>query len=70
MDPHLGAVRCLPGDRFLLCTDGVNDGLWDQRLEEYTRTDGGERSRAALIVERAVEESGRDNCTAVVVELL
>ncbi|HWB05842.1 MAG TPA: protein phosphatase 2C domain-containing protein [Verrucomicrobiales bacterium] len=68
MEPQIGAVDCQAGDRFLLCTDGVNDGLWDQRLEEYLKSPGEEKSRAARIVERAVAESGRDNCTAVVVE--
>jgi protein phosphatase len=69
VEPHLGAVSCQAGDRFLLCTDGVIDGIWDQRLAEFlTETDSG-TPRAKSIVEHAVSESGRDNCTAVVVEL-
>jgi protein phosphatase len=68
LEPHLGAVSCQPGDRFLLCTDGVIDGLWDQRLEECLKAPAGDKAKAAQIVERAVSESGRDNCTAVVVE--
>ena len=72
VDPHLGAVGCQPGDRFLLCTDGVIDGLWDARLAEYLSlpSDAGTGSSLAQhIVGKAVEESGRDNSTAVVVEI-
>jgi len=67
LNPQFGSVSCHSGDRFLLCTDGVNDGLWDTRLEEYLGTPT-DQPKAARIVERAVAESGKDNCTAVVVE--
>jgi len=69
IDPQLGAVSCQAGDRFLLCTDGVVDGLWDQRLEEFMAAPVTDTPRARCIVERAVSESGRDNSTAVVVEV-
>ena len=69
LDPHLGAVSCQAGDRFLLCTDGVIDGLWDQRLQEMMQAAPAEKPRAFQIVEKAVAESGRDNCTAVVVQI-
>ena len=26
-DPQVGAVSCQPGDRFLFCSDGLNDGV-------------------------------------------
>lgn len=67
LNPHFGAVSCHPGDRFLLCSDGVMDGLWDNRIEEYMSIPS-EQPRAFKIVERAVAESGKDNCTALVVE--
>ncbi|WP_245846559.1 PP2C family protein-serine/threonine phosphatase [Prosthecobacter debontii] len=67
LHPHFGAVSCHPGDKFLLCSDGITDGLWDNRLEEYLKTPQ-DQPKAFKIVERAVAESGKDNCTAVVVE--
>lgn len=72
VDPQVGAVGCQPGDRFLLCSDGLIDGLWDRSLEELVRDAGhdpGRRTTAQILVESAVENSGRDNTTAVVVEL-
>ncbi len=75
VEPHLGAVGCRPGDRFLICSDGLIDGLWDRQLEETLRTatvaaDGGAASPAQQLVTAAVDTSGRDNTTAVVIELL
>ena len=60
------------GDRFLICSDGLIDGLWDRQLEETVRTPPAgvdTRSPAHRLVEEAVANSGRDNTTAVVVEL-
>jgi serine/threonine protein phosphatase PrpC len=72
-EPHLGAVAHAPGDRFLLCSDGVNDGLWNRQLDELIRTPPPARAAqpaAQRLVEAAVAESGRDNATAVVIEIL
>ena len=69
LEPDVGAVGIQPGDRFLLCSDGVVDGLWDRRLEELLRSKGDVHGLAQSVVQDAVEQSGRDNATAVVVEI-
>jgi PPM family protein phosphatase len=73
VEPHVGAVAHQPGDRFLLCSDGLVDGLWDRRIEEFLRTHPaapGDLAAAKGLVEEAVQSSGRDNTTAVLVEVL
>ncbi len=73
VDPHVGAVACEPGDRFLLCTDGLVDGLFDAQLLEFATPEemGGEtRNAAHRLVAEAVDRSGRDNTTALLVEIL
>ena len=67
-EPQVGAIALEPGDRFLLCTDGVTDGLYDDRLEEFLRDSKDEPGKN--IVHLAVEASGRDNATAMVVDVL
>jgi serine/threonine protein phosphatase PrpC len=72
VDPHIGAVGHRPGDRFLICSDGLIDGLWDRQLDELIRTPSPERAHqtaAQRLVEEAVQNSGRDNTTAVVIEV-
>lgn len=71
--PHIGEIRCDRGDRLLLCTDGVTDGLWDHALEDLLRLpvrDEAGVPSANRIVREAVAESGRDNATAIVVEIV
>jgi serine/threonine protein phosphatase PrpC len=72
IDPQVGAIAHRPGDRFLLCSDGVVDGLWDHAIEDLVRTPGPRRLHqpaAVRVVEEALENSGRDNLTALVVEV-
>jgi serine/threonine protein phosphatase PrpC len=71
VEPHVGAVSYGPGDRFLICSDGLIDGLWDRRIEAILHSSpslGDEPSAVRRLVEEAVRESGRDNTTAVLVE--
>jgi protein phosphatase len=73
VDPQLGAVAYQPGDRFLLCTDGVTEGLFDSQLCEQLRhptPDATGASLAESLVTAAVAQSGRDNTTALVIEAL
>jgi len=75
IDPHIGAVGHRPGDRFLICSDGLTDGLWDRQIEELLRAavpsgTSPARSHAHTLVDEAVHASGRDNTTAVVVEIV
>ena len=71
VDPQLGAVGFEPGDRFVLCTDGVTDGLYDHHIEALLRAPSpaeAELTPAHRLVQSAVAQSGRDNATALVVE--
>lgn len=73
VDPQVGSVAFEPGDRFLLCSDGVIDGLYDEQIAELIRFP--DATLAALdparrVVAAGLERSGRDNTTALVVEIL
>jgi len=34
VDPQVGEIACAPGDGFLLCTDGVTDALFNDKIRE------------------------------------
>ncbi len=73
VEPQVGSVAYESGDRFLLCTDGLVDGLFNLQFEEILRAPEfaqGESNPARELVRRAVENSGRDNTTALVIEVL
>jgi protein phosphatase len=70
--PQIGGVAYEPGDLFLLCSDGLNEGLYNDQLLALLRSP--EPAEAALspaqrLVKAALECSGRDNTTALVVEV-
>lgn len=65
-DPQFGRVACRRGDRFLICSDGLVEGIWDYRIAEMA---SGELWVKRLI-DYAVAESGRDNTTAILIELV
>lgn len=72
LEPHLGSVSYEPGDRFLICSDGVTDGLWDKHLDELIRTPEDRLAHlnpAQRVVALALENSGNDNTTALVLEI-
>jgi PPM family protein phosphatase len=73
VDPQLGAVGYENGDIFLLCTDGLIDGLYDDHVVEIlreTNPGGATANSAQRLVKEAVEKSGRDNTTALVIEVI
>ena len=55
------------GDRFLLCMDGVTDGLYNSYLEEILHAPTEEPARQ--LVKSAADSSGRDNTTALIIEV-
>ena len=66
--PQVGTVYLQPGDKFLLCSDGLNEGLFDSQIEEKLLSPSG-KTHAENLVECAVETAGGDNVTAVVIEV-
>ena len=70
VDPQLGSVYLQPGDLFLLCTDGLTEGLYDSQIAEKLLAPGEKKSAAERLVESALECAGGDNVTALVIELV
>lgn len=72
VDPQVGAVGYESGDIFLLCTDGLTEGLYNHHLLDLLRQP---RPRtkdyncARELVLEAVKNDGRDNTTALVIEV-
>ena len=64
VNPQVGAVGFEPGDRFLLCTDGVTDAIYNEQLPVLL--DEGANA-AEHLVREAVSRSGRDNSTALII---
>jgi protein phosphatase len=72
VDPQVGAVACERGDFFLLCSDGLTEGLYDHSLLDILRASAKDDSvnTAQLLVSESVKNDGRDNTTALVVQVV
>jgi protein phosphatase len=73
VEPQVGAVAYEKGDLFLLCTDGLVEGLYDQRLADFMRkpaASGAEPGAARRMVEASLAHGARDNVTALIVEVI
>jgi protein phosphatase len=67
--PDVGVEKLRPGDVYLVCSDGLSDGLWDREIRQIltaVRRPAEVRSAVRQLVAGAKQTSGRDNITAVV----
>lgn len=73
VQPQLGAVAYEPGDLFLLCSDGLTEGLYDSHILDLLRSDSSDpadTNPARRLVQHSLANDGRDNTTALVIQTL
>ncbi len=71
-DSHLACDTAVmdkqPGDRWLLCSDGLTDGITDEQIEGCVRMADMEEG-ADTLMRMALEAGGRDNITVLLLEV-
>lgn len=69
--PHFGAIGYEPGDAFVICSDGLVEGLFNSGIKRLIRKPGpfDKGNAAERLVTEAVQTDGKDNTTALVFEL-
>jgi len=68
--PHFAAVPYQPGDRFLICSDGLIDGVWERHIAEALAAPAQPPETADKLLKRAVENSGIDDATLIVLHVV
>lgn len=68
--PDFWLVPRDPGDRLLLCSDGVSTELDDAAIADVLGRPAGAQDVADALTELALQAGGRDNITCVVVDAL
>src|SRR5437660_1019850 len=66
VDVQLLDVR--PGDRLLLCTDGLTSMLDDDEIRDILLTELDPQTAAQALIDAALAAGGKDNVTAVIVD--
>jgi len=61
--------KILPGDLFLLCSDGLTDMVQDDQIQEILSSDIDIHRKADKLVESAKAAGGKDNITVVLVAI-
>ncbi|MEV7774630.1 protein phosphatase 2C domain-containing protein [Kitasatospora sp. NPDC086791] len=74
VEPHVRVAPLAPGDRYLVCSDGLTDPVPEEELSELLARsyDGAERSDGKAAFElwkAAIEAGGPDNITLALVRL-
>ena len=62
------SLQVRPGDRLLLCTDGLTSMVSEDEIEEVLRTVPDPQEAAQRLVQRANEAGGVDNTTVVILD--
>jgi protein phosphatase len=67
--PEVKAVTVQPGDRFLLCTDGLSGVVPDEGLKNFIRDQPNVQQLAEGLGQLALDSGSRDNVSCIVIEV-
>lgn len=68
--PHKAALPYRAGDRFMICSDGLIDGLWERKISLGLASEGDARSVCRELLDRAVENAGADDTTLIIIDVI
>ena len=69
-EPDLNTIETLPGDRFLLCSDGLSGVVTEQTLRQTLHSVRDPDKAALQLVELAIRGGGPDNITVIVADVM
>ncbi len=67
--PDYGQLALIPGQRLLICSDGLTKELTDAGIQHYLRDADTARDAAEALVREALGNLGRDNVTVLVIDV-
>lgn len=70
IEPHIARYELKPGDKFLLCSDGLTDMLDNFEITENLLNSSSDEMCVYQLIQTALEYGGRDNITAIVCSIV
>ncbi len=68
--PHFAAIPYQPGDRYLICSDGLIDGLWERHIGNALAAPVSPEETTHTLLKRALDNSGVDDTSLIVIHIL
>lgn len=70
LEPYIRKERLRKGDCFLLCSDGLTDMVRDKEIKMWMQMKRPPRERVEGLIRTALGNGGKDNVTALIVDIL
>lgn len=70
IEPNVVAGSCEPGDRFLLCSDGLTDSVEDLQIQGILSSEKAPADIAEALYGQALAGRSKDNITVVIMEIV
>lgn len=67
--PDYTDLALIPGQRILICSDGLTKELTDVGIQYFLSTEKDAERAATMLVEQALKNAGRDNVTVIVIDV-
>lgn len=68
--PDVNVIQVQPGDRFLLCTDGLSGVVQDEQLLEFVNKQGDMQACAEGLGQFALDAGSRDNVSVIMIDVV
>lgn len=70
VNPSVAAIPYQKGDRFMVCSDGIIDGLWEKHIHSALDKNRDSTSATAnALIDRATDNDGSDDTTLIVIDV-
>ncbi|MGD7654030.1 MAG: PP2C family protein-serine/threonine phosphatase [Verrucomicrobiales bacterium] len=69
ISPELLAFPYQPGDRFLVCSDGLIDGVWERHIRDALCNGSSPRQTTEILLKRSVSNAGIDDTTLITIHV-
>ena len=67
--PDYTSLALIPGQRLLICSDGLTKELTDIGIQHYLASQPTAEEAARTLVQQALDNAGRDNVTVIVIDV-
>ncbi len=68
IEPDFFRIDLLPGDRILLCSDGVTNTVTDEKIADILNTQAELKDLVEALIKTGIDNGGVDNLTAILID--